>query len=426
MNNCPKCGNPLQVGTSSCPICGTDISAASAQPTKTTVTVASVATPTTPPVNQPAPVVEQSQPAPTTQPVVATEPVTTAPVTEAPTQPTPSVSVEPTTQPVQQVAPTPVTEPVTTPIDPNAIAPTVKSIDAGTPVPSIPASLNPDANLSVSAPVEESKKVKKAKKGINKNVLVILLVVLVAAGIGAFLLMGGTGKKTTLTPAPVTEEIAYTSVSTNGYKLKLQDGWIVTEDGDNVIITNSEETVALKLAHSDFSVSSITKETIESYFATRSDFTNTEILETTISAKEGYLVNTTMVEAPIQVYFIGGGNNLTIGATIVYVSAETKTKYEAAVTEMIGSLSYSDESLKAISTIDMFNGAFGVYNGIIAQTQTTQQSTDNTPLTPETPNVEDTNANQQQTPSTEQPSTEVEQNTGTNTDTTTPETPVTE
>ena len=30
MNNCPKCGNPLQVGTESCPICGTNTSASAA------------------------------------------------------------------------------------------------------------------------------------------------------------------------------------------------------------------------------------------------------------------------------------------------------------------------------------------------------------------------------------------------------------
>lgn len=401
MNNCPKCGNPLQVGTASCPICGTDIAAASAQPTKTTVTVASVATPTTPPVNQPAPVVEAqpaapvaAQPAPTAAPTPEpAQAVPVAPVTEAPTQPATQAPVAPVTEaPAAPVAAQPVTEPVAAPVtvDPNTIAPTVQTIDGGTPVPSIPASLNPDANLNVSAPVEEPKKAKKAKKGINKNVLVILLVVLIAGGVGAFFLMGGMGKKTPLTPAPVTEDIAYTSVSTNGYKLKIQDGWIVTEDGDNVIVVNTEETVALKLAHTNFAVSSITKETIESYFTTRSDFTNTEILETTISAKEGYLVNTTMAEAPIQVYFIGGGNNLTIGATIVYVSAETKTKYEAEVTEMIGSLSYSDESLKAITTIDMFNGAFGVYNGIVSHSQNTQQQ----PTTPEEPTTPDTPSNE--------------------------------
>ena len=32
MNNCPKCGNPLQVGTNSCPICGTNILAAAPAP----------------------------------------------------------------------------------------------------------------------------------------------------------------------------------------------------------------------------------------------------------------------------------------------------------------------------------------------------------------------------------------------------------
>lgn len=419
MNNCPKCGNPLQVGTSLCPICGTDIAAASAQPTKTTVTVASVATPTTPPVNQPAPVVEQptvpAQPAPVSQ--LATEPAPTvqaAPVTEAPTQPAAQAPVASTEAQATPVATQLTTEAVTTPVvvDPNTIAPTVQTIDGGTPVPSIPASLNPDTNLNVSAPTVETKKAKKAKKGINKNVLVILLVLLIAGGVGAFFLMGGTGKKTGLTPSPVTEEVAYTSVSTNGYKLQVQEGWIVTEDGDNVIIMNSEETVALKLAHTNFAVSSITKETIESYFLNRTDFTNTEILETTISAKEGYLINTTMAEAPIQVYFIGGGNNLTIGATIVYVSAETKTKYEVAVTEMIGSLSYSDESLKAISTIDMFNGAFGVYSGIVAQSQLPTSQTPEEQTTDE-PNVQ------------EQPVVDNEEQNN-NTDINSPETPVTE
>ena len=125
-----------------------------------------------------------------------------------------------------------------------------------------------------------------------------------------------------------------------------------------------------------------------------------------------------MVEAPIQVYFIGGGNNLTIGATIVYVSAETKTKYEAEVTEMIGSLSYSDESLKAITTIDMFNGAFGVYNGIVAHSQNNQQQP-TTPEEPATPEIPNENQNGQEQPVVENQ----EQN---NNSQDNPETPVTE
>lgn len=431
MNNCPKCGNPLQVGTSSCPICGTNTSA-DAQPAKTTVTVASVATP----VNQ------QPAPEPKTEaPTVAVTPVAEAPAptTEAPTQAPAQQPTQPATQPVQQpaqpapttetpatpvtAAPAPVaTEPATQPVqpaqpvDPNSIAPTIKTVDLATPVPSIPASLNPDAQTIVAAPASEPVKSTKNKKALNKNVLIIGIAALVVVAIGAFLLTGGMGKKTQApTPNATTNAVAVTSVSTNGYKLNLQDGWIITEDGDNVIITNSEETAAIKLSHSAFGISSISKETIEYYFQTRSDFTNTEISEMTLSAKEGYLVNTNIQETPVQLYFIGGGANLTIGATIVYHSTETKTKYEPAVTEMLGSLSYSDESLKAMTTIDMYSDVFGIYNGVIAQAQNQQ--------TPQTPVVNEPVDNNTQE-NTEQPNesennnqvVEENQNTGTSTD----------
>ncbi len=413
MNNCPKCGNPLQVGTTSCPICGTNISS-SVQPeqktdgVKTTVTVASVATPPAQPAAQPAVAQAQAAPAVATQPVA--QPAAPAPVVEqAPVQqpvapaPVQEVKVEqPAPAPAPApVAPTPTVEAATpapvqpegkeeTPIDPNSIAPTIKPVEIGTPVPSIPASLNPDAPV-VTASVDASVKMEKPKKKSNKTAMVLLgiLAVVVIAAVLMMNLGGGTKLNSNVnTNAGKNSSLEITAVSTNGYKFNLEDGWLITEDGTNVIVTNKDETVAIKLDYTKNSLDTISKSTIESFFASRSDFTNTEVTETTISAKKAYLVNTQINQAMVQLYYINGGANLTLGATIVYQSVETKTKYEANVTELIGSLSYSDESLKAISSMEMYSNIFGVYNGVFQYQPTTEQ-----PQINENPAAADTNNN---------------------------------
>lgn len=422
MNNCPKCGNPLQVGTTSCPICGTNISS-SVQPepkndgVKTTVTVASVATPHAQPAAQPAAPVATAAPAP----AVATQPASPAsaveqtpvqqPVAQASIQevkveqPAPAPAPVTSTPTVEAAAPAPVQPEVKeeTPIDPNSIAPTIKPVEIGTPVPSIPASLNPDAPVATVS-VDASVKTEKPKKKNNKTALVLLgiLAVVVIAAVLMMNLGGGTKLNSNVnTNAGKNSSLEITAVSTNGYKFNLEDGWIITEDGTNVIVANKDETVAIKLDYTKNSLDTISKSTIESFFASRSDFTNTEVTETTISAKKAYLVNTQINQAMVQLYYINGGTNLTLGATIVYQSAETKTKYEANVTELIGSLSYADESLKAISSMEMYSNIFGVYNGVFQYQPTTVQ-----PQINENPAAADTNNNASTETPSDTPSTE--------------------
>ena len=426
MNNCPKCGNPLQVGTTSCPICGTNISS-SVQPeqktdgVKTTVTVASVATPPAQPAEQPAAPVAQAAPAPAvaTQPAAqpaapapaveqtpVQQPVTQVPVQEVKVeQPAPAPAPVAPAPTVEAAAPAPVQPEVKeeTPIDPNSIAPTIKPVEIGTPVPSIPASLNPDAPVATVS-VDASVKTEKPKKKSNKTALVLLgvLAVVVIAAVLMMNLGGGTKLNSNVnTNAGKNSSLEITAVSTNGYKFNLEDGWIITEDGTNVIVTNKDETVAIKLDYTKNSLDTISKSTIESFFASRSDFTNTEVTETTISAKKAYLVNTQINQAMVQLYYINGGTNLTLGATIVYQSAETKTKYEANVTELIGSLSYADESLKAISSMEMYSNIFGVYNGVFQYQPTTVQ-----PQINENPAAADTNNNTSTETPSDTPSTE--------------------
>lgn len=384
MNNCPKCGNPLQVGTASCPICGTNIvkSAPVEQPTTQPAKVAVAPAPAAQPIAPaPAPVA----PAPTPAQEAPVAPVTQT-VQPAPVAPAQTIAPAPAAQPVAQ-APAPVAEqavpqPEAIAVDPNSIAPTVKPIEVGTPVPSIPASLNPDAPVQTVS-VDATVKVEKNKKKTNKNVLIIAGILAIAVIAGVLMMNFGGGNRlnsNTNTNAGKNSSLITTAVSTNGFKFNLEEGWLITEDGSNVIVTNKDETVAIKLDYTKAGLETISKSTIEGFFSTRTDFTNTNVTETTISAKDAFLVNTQINQAIVQVYYINGGTNLTLGATIVYQSAETKTKYEANVTELIGSLSYSDESLKAISSMQMYSNIFGVYNGVFQY-----QPSQSTPVPEEQP-----------------------------------------
>ena len=369
MNNCPKCGNPLQVGTESCPICGTNTSASAAP--------------------APAPVAE---PAPVAAPTPAPAP---APVAE----PAPVAAPTPAPAPAPVVEPAPVAEPV-------SIAPTVQTIEA-TSVQSIPTSTDDTTETGTQSTPVETKTTTK-KKG-NKTPLIILLVVVIAAVVGVFLMNGNLGGNGGGTPRPNQNNnnnntTIASAASSNGFKFNLQEGWMIQEDGNNVIVTNTDSTVAVKLESVSSNFSKINKATIESYYALNSNFKDTTVEEIKISGKDAYIVNTTSGEMPIQVYYINGGSSLTLGATIVYQSGDSKEKYVTSVTELIGTVSYSDDSLKAISTIEMYSSIFGTYKGVFehvvveqqpttpnTQTPTDQPTTEQQPTpetTPQTPNTE--------------------------------------
>lgn len=430
MNNCPKCGNPLQAGVTSCPICGTNIASESnATPVQSNVVVNSVSKPVatqtvSPAINEPSQVKNinnqiqtenkseiviepvnatevQTTPAQTVQQktndnVVQSQSIEVASAVQTPAQTneTPIQQIEKSAPqqavqgevkvvqeqqaPVNNVATQNIKQAPVEATQISSIAPTIAPIDAQSPIPSIPSSLNgnntsivPNQTV-VNAPTQAKQKPK--KKG-NKNVLAISFVVLLlVAGVALYMTMG-KGLKTNKVQTPQPEEpIAMTSVTSNGYKFELPEGWLINEDGTNVILTNSSETVAIKLDHSSSNIQNISKEMIESILK-NSSFENSEVTELSISAKDAYSVNAKFNDLPVQIYFIGGGSNLTLGVTIVYQSEDSKTKYEADITEMMGTIAYSDESIKAISTMDMYSDIFNIYRGVVNESNKPKEET---------------------------------------------------
>ena len=484
MNNCPKCGNPLQEGTTSCPICGTNI-----VETKT-AEVASVAVPVAPtegkkeeakpaapapkpaeekkeepakveeapapekkeaeakPESAPAPAeaapaetapapeakpaeeppkeeekpaeapaapaepataskeeapapaeptpatpaptaeapVAQAEPAPAESAPAA--PAATAPAEATPTapaaEPTPAPTAEAPTAPVATATPAPEAQPAQPAVAPEAqggIAPTVERVEMPTPVPGIPSSLSePMLGINSDQPLVANPKLmpkKKPKKSVIIGASVLGAIVLI--GVLAMILMPGKATKKGNNKQGTQTELSMNSMASNGYHLKLADGWQINEDGSNVVITNSDSTVAMKLDHSEANLGAVTLEQIEDVMKSNSSYQNVEVNNISISGRSSYLVSTNINDIPVEIYFINGGTNLVLGATIVYQSNETKSKYESSVTEMIGTLSYSEDSIKAIETISQYSTMFKVYGtvaNIIPRNEQQQINTD--------------------------------------------------
>lgn len=450
MNNCPKCGNPLQVGVTSCPICGTQVGeqggavkvetqtaqveqpvevqkntvsapapapvvnakvtsvspAVSPAPAQGSVSnnkvVGSVGTPSQSYQNKTQTV--SSVATPQGQAVVTATSLQPAATQVAPVQQDPAVANKPSVQPaVQAISPTPTPSNVAvqtqTPVVEQAVpqgAQVVPSTVQATgnvtstplqtpivPTPGIPTSLTtPSAVVpevqSLEAPKAPKAPAKKIK--INKNVLLVGAVILIMlVGIGLYMMMNS---KTSLNKPNIPDDdptLALTSIVSHGFKFSLQDGWLVNEDSNNVIITNSTETVSIRLTSSTTNFANITEDIIQEQLGRSTNFSNTKIGTTQISARDSYLVNTTLNETlPVQIYLVSGGSALTLGATVIYQTEESKTKFEANVLEIIASISYSDDSIKAISTINMYSEAFNMFNNIVT----------NKPITPVTPVTE--------------------------------------
>ena len=365
MSNCPKCGNQLQDGVTVCSICGTNIleKAAPAEAAPAPAPAQPAAQPAAPAQPAPAPVA----PAPAAAPAAPAAPAT-------PAQPAPAAPAAP----AAPVAPTPA---------PTAeeVAPVVERVVPTTPVPSIPTSLT--STEAPQAPkAEEGPKLTKApKKGINKG-LVLGLLVVVLLGVGLYMFLGN-GTKSNVKPNQNTQTktVSGTKVSSNGFKFTLLNGWVINEDGSNVIIVNDSSTVAIKLVYSKANLADVSKSQIDEILDENSSYKNTEVNEIKLTGRDTYQVNTTINDIPIQVYFINGGADLTLGATVVYQTKESKDKYEPEVTEMIGSLSYSNDSIKALDIMSNYSNMFSIYDKIMASIE---KDTPSIPDLPEQPDVD--------------------------------------
>lgn len=371
MTNCEKCGNPLQPGLTTCPICGTTAKSLDApevammQPEVESLGEVPVANA----VPQSQPVAPAPVSAPT--PIIAPAPVAPAPATATPA-PAPTPIIE---QPV--AAPTPV---VDTPV---VAAPTIDPLPAqgfsgaeAAPIAPAPAPVvdtsvpTPAAPMEPAAPVAPApiapapavtdiKEDKKDKKKKNKgNIGLIIIVAIVALGLG---LGGGYLLSPSLKAAPVApkEEVATAQpVSLNGYSFSVEEGWQYSQIGNKVLVNKDDESVLARMAVYDGIFENMNTTSIELSLTTKEGYSDVEVEKTTLGSREAIIVNATNGESSVQYYYFAHNTEKVLSVTVVYAKKEDKKTYEETIKKLVEGTTYSDDAVNAIEAISPYGTLF--------------------------------------------------------------------
>lgn len=423
MNNCPKCGNPLQPGQTICPICGTNITIAPIaqapaapqapvapaqpvqpiQPVQPEVQAAPVA-PTVTPATQPqvvtpvAPVVEPVAPVAPQAPVAPVQPVqqqvevtpVVAPVVEE--QPAVEKAVEqPIVAPIEPVTPEVTIQPVveTAPVVETTPESQVQEQSVETAPAVIPASDITNVVDAMSLPnleqleatldkPEETKA--KPKVRITKPMIIGCVAALMII-LGSAVMLKLNNQTAPVNPNAIQNpSVEKTRVVSNGYKFELLNTWYVVENGNDLVINNDSETVNVKLFYLKKSYDTLSANQIEEYFETSSSYSDVNVESITLASEKKAVrvsaeyTNENEETQLIEYYYINGNENLTFGLTSIYKDEQSKKDNQKAIEELAGSISYSDDSIKALSLLSKNAYAYSAgekifnnyYYGIVA------------------------------------------------------------
>ncbi len=336
-NNCTKCGNPLQAGTTICPICGTN----------------NINTKPATPEAAPAP----ATPAPVEAPVVAPA----APVTPAP-----------------EAAPAPTTPAAPAPVENPTVAPTA------------PVAADKDAKKATKEP-----KAPKEKKPINKKLLIIVGIVAAVIIIGAVVAMIIINNSSS-TPEPVDNSSEKTQktvssvgskVSINNFEFLLPPNWNVDTTSGTTAIVNKEVSTIVQFSSVSGDVNDSLKEYIQGKLASQG-YENLDFQNKKIGNKEAIVAKAIKAGSEIQYdfYYIAN-SNLVVGAAVVYTNSEARTQNNNTVERIMQSLSFSG-TVNMISEISMYRSVITDYNesvGSVSETTPETPSGEEQPSTPETP-----------------------------------------
>ena len=315
-NNCTKCGNPLQAGTTICPICGTNNINAGVAP-------AAPATPVAPATPAPAP----ADPA-----AVAPAP---APVVPAPADPAP-------------VAPaTPVPAPAPAPADTAPVAPATPAPAPAVPVPT------PSATPAAVAPAKE-------KKPKDKKLFIIVGIIAAVIIVGAIVAMVIINNSSKVEEPPVNDNnnnnqnkaAVSSKMSLNGYSFTLPNGWSVDTSGGTTAIVDKDVSTIVQLQHDADSFANLNKDNMTNYLTGRG-YSNINSADKTIGGKKGLLFTASKAGNAFQYDFYYIDNNeVIVGAGVVYIDSAAKNKNSRFVEQIMNTLSYS-ETVNMASEINM-------------------------------------------------------------------------
>ncbi len=331
MRNCPKCGNPLQDNATSCPVCGTNFVVANTNQVSVVQPVQVQANNTGGLVNN-----QQVMQHPINQTVTVQQPVMT-----------------------QQQANGQIQQAVTAPVAPSN--PQVQNN----------VSLTKDSpgvqQQNVSSVNNNVHLVKKGSVKINNKIL-LLIVLIVAIIIVFFVLTGGKKGSKVVNTA---QTLDYVSVVSNGFRFKMDKSWFVLSGNNVVIIKDDNSSILVKLEKYDTSISDYSKANIEKYLNSRDELIDEyEVIETNIESSPAIIVKAKVLEEEKQdaeYYYIKAGEKLIVGASVIYLKDNEKSKNTELVSNLISSLSYSDDNSIALKEVNNHIKTYGIFGNILGR-----------------------------------------------------------
>ena len=310
--NCPKCNSPLNEGDKFCQVCGSVINNEPQQPTTENQVAPEATTEAAPAVAEVAPVPAEAPAQPAVAPVenqsVVTPEVPAAPVQPV-VQPQPMNYNQPNTIPTQQ------------PMN----------------------------------PLQEPKK---------NNTLVIVLIAIVVVLLIAVVFLFASGNKDdnkeTPTNTPTTEEpgdtptdkpadepvAKYSTVTINGYKFKLPDGYYVEEYEGEIVLYDENMQVEAYPTSLDGVFENIDKEGYKAYL-TSNGMTNVSYSTKTVNNKNMLIFVADYQGYKVEYIYVKYSANKITGATVVY--GTQYNDYKETIYDIITNMEISDTSFSSNS-----------------------------------------------------------------------------
>ncbi len=333
--NCTKCGNPLQPGTTICPVCGTNnINTAPAAPAA-------------PAPAQVAPEVAAAVP----------EAAPAAPVDPAQAGVAPAVHVaDPAAQAAAPVDPAQAGVAPAAPVDPAQAGAVPGVAPAGPTIPTATQAVPPAPD---------------GKKAGSKKTLIIIIVAAVAVlaiGVVVFILLnngggneGGSDTPSTPTPTPTTTPTptrpnATVEANYLDFDTEVPSGWNITTETGILTLYNDDSNVIVMIENlsngsylEDVQADEI-KANLES-----GGYSEVSVEQSSVNNQNAFVVNAKMEDLDYNFvfYYIYTPSNDLIVVTVIYMDESAETKYSDTVETIIGSIKYQ-ETERALSDAELY------------------------------------------------------------------------
>lgn len=323
MVNCEKCGNPLQPGTSTCPICGTTLKSNTEQLTETIESLDE-----TPIIQETT--INANTPNQLNVAVEALETVT-------PITPQPNYAQPMEEQPVQINPINPQQKPEEKPMDFQTSAP--KTIEIA------------PAPMVCGAPSTETP-LKKQKKfpGLILTLLVGVVALIVGTGAG-FLVSSSMTKPAPVVETPNEEKKKTNATTENGFTFNIDESWVPTTINGKLVITDKDETTSARFSLNNGILSDVNTANIEVSLSTKNGYTNITTEKTKLGKIDAVIVSAKNGENIIQYYYTSSGTENIIFVTVIYENETAHEKNEKKVKSIIESTKYTNDIQNAIEVI---------------------------------------------------------------------------